>query len=641
MPQSQHQHPGSNDILIVDDEILNLQLLSGLLGREGYPVRQANGPQRAIESALAQPPKLILLDVKMPEMDGFEVCRRLKQNGRTREIPIIFIDPLQDVKDRALCFEAGGVDYISKPFNEPEVLSRVRTHMELRNMQLNQEKVFSEHANALSESEALFRATFELAAVGIAHVSAEGRFLRANQKFCDIVGYTADEMMNLKFQDITHPDDLATDMRYVNQLLAGELETYTLEKRYIRKGGEWVWIHLTVSLASSEAGPQWFVAVIKDISDRKQAEEVLRQNHDFLEHLTSAVPDAIFSVKMPERTINWVNDSFNILGYKPEESVGQSTEKYYANPEDYDRVGSLQQDAIRRGEDVISTEVMARRKDGKVIPVELTATFYKEEGKLINITAMVRDITERKQAEKKMDILKSELLHATRVDTMVELTAALAHEINHPLGSILNNANAAKRFLEHKEPDLDEIREIIGDIISEDKRAGDVIAKLRSLMKKTDIEYTQLDINTVIEGVLKLTNSEIVFNQISLSKRFEENLPKLNGDSIQLQQVFLNLIMNAMDAMRDSQVKHLTISTSQHDAQFILVCVMDSGAGFDENEKDHLFKPFFTTKKEGMGMGLSVIKTIVNAHCGDIWPENNQDGGASFFVKLPIDMKES
>ena len=193
MPERQHQHTRSNDILIVDDEILNLQLLSGLLGREGYPVRQANGPHRAIESALAQPPKLILLDVKMPEMDGFEVCRRLKQDERTREIPIIFISSLQDVQDRALVFEAGGVDYISKPFNEPEVLARVRTHMKLRNTQLNQEKVFSEHANALSESEALFRATFELAAVGIAHVSPEGRFLRTNQKFCDIVGYTADE----------------------------------------------------------------------------------------------------------------------------------------------------------------------------------------------------------------------------------------------------------------------------------------------------------------------------------------------------------------------------------------------------------------------------------------------------------------
>ena len=109
----------------------------------------------------------------------------------------------------------------------------------------------------------------------------------------------------------------------------------------------------------------------------------------------------------------------------------------------------------------------------------------------------------------------------------------------------------------------------------------------------------------------------------------------------QLQQVFLNLIMNAIDAMRDCQVKRLVISTSQNDSQFILIRVTDSGAGFDENEKDNLFKPFFTTKKEGMGMGLPVIKTIINAHCGDIWPENNQDGGASFFVKLPIYMKES
>jgi len=252
----------------------------------------------------------------------------------------------------------------------------------------------------LEQSEKRFRATFEQAAVGIAHVSPEGKFLRINKKFCDIVGYSYEEMLNLTFQEITHPDDVDADLHYVGQVLNGEIETYSLEKRYFRKGGKIVWIHLTVSLVRDEADqPQWFVAVVKDINERKQAEEELRRNRDFLKHLTSAVPDAIFSIKIPERTINWANDSYNIMGYEPEEYIGQSTEKYYANPEDYTKVGSLQQEAIHRGEDMVSTEIMVLRKDGKVIPAELTATFYKEKGNVSRVTACVRDISKIKKSE--------------------------------------------------------------------------------------------------------------------------------------------------------------------------------------------------------------------------------------------------
>jgi C4-dicarboxylate-specific signal transduction histidine kinase len=263
-----------------------------------------------------------------------------------------------------------------------------------------------------------------------------------------------------------------------------------------------------------------------------------------------------------------------------------------------------------------------------------------EGGRILNLVHIEEDITERKEAEEQVSILKSELLHSARVGGMVELTAALAHEINHPLGSILNNASAAKRFLENKSPDLDEIREIISDIISEDKRASDVIKKLRDFMKKKDTEYEPLNINSIIRGVLKLTNSEIVIDNISLTKQLRKKLPKLNGDRVQLQQVLLNLIINAIDAMKESKVKNLCISTDKNDSQDIVVCVADSGTGFDESKKDSLFKPFFTTKKEGMGLGLSLNRTIINAHGGEIWAENNKDGGASFFIKLPINKDE-
>ena len=270
----------------------------------------------------------------------------------------------------------------------------------------------------LKISEKLFRATFEQAAVGIAHVSPDGDFLRINRKFCDIVGYSHDEMLSRNLKDITHPDDLDADLDNVQQVLEGEIDTYSMNKRYYHKDGPIVWINLTVSLVLDEVGePDYFVSVIQDISERKKTEETLRQNRDFLEHLTSAVPDAIFSIKIPERTIIWGNDSFNVMGYSPEEYIGQSTKHYYANPEDYETVGKLQEEAIRNGEDMLRTEVMALRKDGSIFPAELTATYFTEEGKLSRITAMIRDISERRQAEEKL--AKSEAKYRSLVDNSI------------------------------------------------------------------------------------------------------------------------------------------------------------------------------------------------------------------------------
>jgi len=259
-----------------------------------------------------------------------------------------------------------------------------------------------------------------------------------------------------------------------------------------------------------------------------------------------------------------------------------------------------------------------------------------KDGKVLNVVQIEEDITDQKKAEDQMNELRAELLHSTRAGTMVELTAALAHELNHPLGSILNNANAAKRFLEKKDPDLNEIREIISDIISEDRRASDVMQKLRALMKKEEVNFAPLQINDIIEEVVKFTQSDLIIKNISLTKQMEENLPKIWGDRTHLQQVLLNLIMNATDAVKTSKIKAINISTAKDDAENIIISVKDSGTGIDENKKDDLFKPFYTTKKEGMGMGLSVIRTIVKSHEGAIWVENNPEGGASFFVKIPI-----
>ncbi|MCK4987341.1 MAG: PAS domain S-box protein, partial [Desulfobacterales bacterium] len=227
---------------------------------------------------------LILLDIKMPGMDGFEVCKRLKADSQSKEIPIIFISALGETADKVKAFHAGGVDYITKPFQEKEVLMRVQTHIELHRMRINLESIVAERTLNLRMSEERFRMTFEQAAVGVAHVSLDGRFMRINQKLCDIVGYSKEEMQARSFQEITHPDDLDADLEYMKQVLDGEIKTYSMEKRYFRRNHEIVWINLTVSILLEETGePKYFIAVIEDINNRKQAEEELNEQIQFQE----------------------------------------------------------------------------------------------------------------------------------------------------------------------------------------------------------------------------------------------------------------------------------------------------------------------------------------------------------------------
>ena len=195
MHTNQDEKTTPGDILIVDDETANLKLLKELLSREGYQVRPADRPQLAIDSALAQPPALILLDVRMPEMDGFEVCRRLKQDERTRDIPVIFVSALQDVQDRVQGFEAGGVDFITKPFQEEEVLARVRTHLELRNMQLNLEEMVAERTAELAESEAKYRGLVDNSIVGVFSSTLDGRFTFVNDAMARMFDFDSPEQM--------------------------------------------------------------------------------------------------------------------------------------------------------------------------------------------------------------------------------------------------------------------------------------------------------------------------------------------------------------------------------------------------------------------------------------------------------------
>ena len=280
MLKNHHAKTDLDDILIVDDEIPNLQLLCELLGKEGYQVRPANNPKLAIESALAQPPSLILLDVRMPEMDGFEVCRRLKQEERTCDIPVLFVSALQDVQDRVLGFEAGGLDFISKPFQEAEILARVRTHLELRNMQLNLEKMVAKRTAELAESEARYRSLVENALVGVFNSTLDGRFTFVNDAIAKMFDFGSPELMigqgSLKrWRDPGDRAIMLAELQKHGRVTNFEAETLTHTDRKI-----------DILFSARQIGND-IVGMVMDITKRKQAEQKLLDYQRRLKALAS------------------------------------------------------------------------------------------------------------------------------------------------------------------------------------------------------------------------------------------------------------------------------------------------------------------------------------------------------------------
>jgi signal transduction histidine kinase len=247
------------------------------------------------------------------------------------------------------------------------------------------------------------------------------------------------------------------------------------------------------------------------------------------------------------------------------------------------------------------------------------------------------DVTERKRAEGEAQRSRQELAHFTRVSTMGELTASLAHELNQPLTGILTNAQAARRFLDMNPPDLAELRAILGDIIEDDKRAADVIQRLRDLLRKGESQVGPLDLNCLIRDVVKLLGSDTVIRNVNVTLDLDERATFVVADRVQIQQVVLNLILNAMEAMAEgARGRDLAVRTRNTETMAVQVAVEDSGPGLREGTSELVFEPFYTTKTEGMGMGLAIARSIIEAHGGLIWAENRALGGAAFKFRLPM-----
>ncbi|MEH2474323.1 PAS domain S-box-containing protein [Nitrobacteraceae bacterium AZCC 2161] len=276
------------------------------------------------------------------------------------------------------------------------------------------------------------------------------------------------------------------------------------------------------------------------------------------------------------------------------------------------------------------------RKDGSRVPVLVGSTTFgdrQDEG-----VAFVLDLTQRKHVEGALRDTQTNLAHVMRVTTLGELTASIAHEVNQPLAAIVTNAAACLRWLDRGTPDLDEARRSVEGIVNDSNRAGEVIRRVRALANKTEIEKVPLDLNHVVREVVALVQRELISHRVSLRTEFSRALPMILGDRVQLQQVIINLVMNSIEAMQSvtDRPRELVIRSGQDDAHRVLISVTDCGVGISAEDADRLFNAFFTTKSSGMGMGLSICRSIIEAHGGRLWATANVPHGATFQFTLPM-----
>jgi len=410
-------------------------------------------------------------------------------------------------------------------------------------------------------------------------------------------------------------------------------------------GGFAVLISLGAVHAPTIVTPGIFIVVLAmgyelgwDVIAAAQLAARLRTSEERFRAVVESVPSAILLVD-DKGMITLANaQAETVFGYARAELVARPVEMLIPERFRAGHAGLRQayaRDARARAMGV-GRELVARRKDGNEIPVEAALNPMQTEAGLFVLVAVV-DVTERRRIELATARQRDELAHLARVATLGELSGSLAHELNQPLTAILSNAQAAQRFLEHSPPRLDKLKEILTDIVKSDHRAGAVIQRLRSMLRKEPAQHQPLDFNNVVEESLRLMRSDLLNRQVVVSVDLGAALPAVTGDRNQLQQVLLNLAINGCDAMDGQLVdRHLLVRTRATGRGTVEVSVADRGTGVPVADVERIFEPFVTTKAHGMGLGLAICRSIIEAHGGLLWATNNADRGATLHCELPV-----
>jgi two-component system sensor kinase FixL len=486
----------------------------------------------------------------------------------------------------------------------------------------------------LRESEARYRGLFEGAMEGMYRTSLKEKYTVANPAFAKMLGYDSLQDAALAFEDTArdiwvNPNERSQFVERLDK--SGIIRGY--ECQFKQKDGAKIWVSISSQIVQGPDGQILYVeGFVEDITDRKRMETAIRQAADEWQATFDSIPNLVMILDPDCRIVRVNAAAKSFLGLPAERILGSRCHTLMHGIEE--PVEGCPFVRTMRSKKHEETEFYFEARN--VWLRISTDPILNEKGEIRHIVHSAKDITNEKKIEAETFVARKELLRTERLLSMGELTASLAHELNQPLTSILSNAQAGLRFIQSDRLDVDELKEILEDIATDDKRAGKIIRSLRSMLKPDEIELEMISINDVLSEMIVLFHSEAVIRRITVETNFTDPLPLLSVNKVQIQQVIVNLLMNAADAMVDqSENRRIVIRSAKTDDGDVRVAIRDFGLGIDETERTRIFEPFFTTKRSGLGMGLSLSRSIIENQGGHIWAENNPDKGATFYFDLP------
>src|ERR1039458_3242970 len=645
-------------LLIVDDDPPSLKLLRAQFEAEGHVVFEAHDGVDAFALLERQRVDAVISDILMPRMDGYRLCHEIRQHARLHDLPIILnTATYTSPDDEKLALDVGADKYLKKPVSLETFVAALHEvsampHAAPQTKALQEVEVLKEYSErlvfkleekntelhaqteALRASERKFQSVFEQAAVGVIITKgSRGQFVNVNRRFCEMVGYSAEELLQLTSHDITHPDDIATDTGQLEQINFGIIREFSREKRYRRKDGSFLWAKTFIApLDPTEAKPPLRIGVIVDITERKRAEE--QMNLQF-----SALTAAANTIVITDRDgkIEWVNPAFTkFTGYSAGEAIGQNPRILKSGrhpPEFYSNMWQT----ILAG-NVWHGELVNKRKDGSCYTEDTTITpVYGADGQIAHFVAVKQDVTERRR-------LEDQLRQTQKMEAIGQLASGVAHDFNNILAAIQLQAGLLKAEQSLSPEQLD----FAGEIEKSAQRAADLTRQLLLFGRKQALQPRDLDLNEVVTSITKMLQRTLG-EDVQMQFKFSPQPLLVHADAGMVDQILMNLSINARDAMpkggqliiETSAVKFDEVTAAQtsqaRPGSFACVSVSDTGCGIPPEILPRIFEPFFTTKEvgKGTGLGLATVFGIVQQHQGWINVHSEAGQGTTFRIYLP------
>jgi PAS domain S-box-containing protein len=547
--------------------------------------------------------------------------------------------------------EAGGVISrlgiqiaISATYSDGKVTELIATHVDVTEQYEAKEGELQRALDEIKRSEDRLRLVIDTIPTLVWRAGPEGIPDFLNQRALDYTGLSFDQA-ETGWPSVFHPDDKKGMLQKWSAIRESGMRG-GLEARLRRFDGEYRWFLLEAEPMRDEAGNivKWYGSAT-DIEDRKRIEAALRQSEERFRDYAETASDWFWETRPDHRVIR-VSDHLNAVGAVPSRLTGVARWDIATDVEsepDKWRLHRAMLDAHLPFRDFVYS---AASESGSAVFVRSSGKpLFDAKGKFLGYRGTGTDITatiRADHAEQALRKAQAELAHVTRVTSLGELTASIAHEVNQPLAAVIANAEACLRWLDRETPDLAAARRSAEWVIDDGNRASEVVRRVRALANKSELEKVPLDLNDVVRDVMVLVQRELASQRVSLRTELEPLLPMILGDRVQLQQVIINLVMNGIEAMQPvtDRAHKLVIRSGQDETREVLVSVTDCGVGIAPDNANQLFNAFFTTKSSGLGMGLSICRSIVEAHGGRLSVSGNEGPGATFQFVLPLHQKE-